>query len=537
MTRAYHEIHNSTMKSAGIMVCQPEHNLSFMLSGRQRLLDNRVDEAKPMIRVHSWLKSKSRDILDESDYTLAVRTQLIYPSGSQATVDGHPHRWQVTEAMLHLVDQHLDNLRISHPYSIEVVRRPGGGYPFVFFLRRDVEEELVRRLTYDVLAGNGDILPIRSLKAVDRTAIKEFLQSDANTRLRPGTLQRIRNLCPDQPAIKQIVYLVRGLLVNRILMMTLKKRWNVQYGLHPLRDPIAVPFHAKGVPSLQSEWGHPDVSISFTCLSFYYDGINLNQLKQSLKHVLRSDDPASEYDKWTSSTASFPGALMAWNSINVDDGMQLKEIWKAIRYNTVVIDYFLNNFVFPRHAKLFKVKLQSNGWDIPLFSVDQPLGSAHSKKPTRALTTGFSGTNDNRTMLPLNIEQADLPALSHTNAEVLTYLLHKRSRQCIKIQNGGRRATEVDLLHMLKRLNIRVLIDAGAVILEMSNEVLASTWLGIDRMAEAALYFDESNKPWVITKTGAKTPLLASPFADDLEKCLVYLDEVGHRSPFWVPEL
>ncbi|KAI1041411.1 hypothetical protein LB505_005621 [Fusarium chuoi] len=49
--------------------------------------------------------------------------------------------------------------------------------------------------------------------------------------------------------------------------MTLKKRWNVEYGLHPHRDPIAVPFHAKGVPSDQSEWGHPDVAILFTCLA------------------------------------------------------------------------------------------------------------------------------------------------------------------------------------------------------------------------------------------------------------------------------
>ncbi|KAI8168212.1 hypothetical protein K4K49_009945 [Colletotrichum sp. SAR 10_70] len=218
--------------------------------------------------------------------------------------------------------------------------------------------------------------------------------------------------------------------VHRTMMKEagVMKRWNVQYGLHPLRDPIAVPYHAKGVPSEQSEWGHPDVAILFTCLAFYYDGISVSQLTQSLEHLLKSDDPSAEYDKWTQTTESFPESLKAWNSINVDDGLQLVEIWKAVRYNMTTIDYFMNNFVFPQHAKQFRVKLQSNGWDIPLFTVDTPSNNQDSQEISRALTTGFSGTNDNRTMLPLTIKQEDLPGLSHTNAEVLTYLLHKRSR-------------------------------------------------------------------------------------------------------------
>jgi hypothetical protein len=51
----------------------------------------------------------------------------------------------------------------------------------------------------------------------------------------------------------------------------------------------------------------------------------------------------------------------------VDDEVQLEDIWKHLRLNTVAIDYFLNNFVFPKHAKQFDMKLQASGWDIPLF--------------------------------------------------------------------------------------------------------------------------------------------------------------------------
>ncbi|GKU02701.1 hypothetical protein FLAG1_04886 [Fusarium langsethiae] len=529
--RAYHSLHLEMLKSAGVMICQPEHHMSFMLSGRQRLLDEQPQQAGPMIKVHDWLSRVSRDILDESDYTLAVRTQLIYPSGSQTTVDGHPHRWLVAEAVLRLVDNHLYDLSNVFPHSISVIRRKGGGFPFVFFLRQDVEDELVRRLTADICRGAGGILPLteQAMPARDRVAVKEFVSS---ARPRPTSIKLVRDLSPDKPSLKQTIYLLRGLLVNRILMMTLKKRWNVEYGLHPQRDPIAVPFHAKGVPSDQSEWGHPDVAILFTCLAFYYDGVNLSQLRQSLEHILKSDDPSTEYDTWTSSTENFPPSLKAWNSINVDDEMQLWEIWKVVRYNGVVVDYFLNNFVFPRHAKQFEVKLQSNGWDIPLSSLG--IASNNPKSSTdKPLSTGFSGTNDNRTMLPLNIEQQDLNSLHHTSAEVLTYLLHPRNRRCILPQdvqksNPGR-ASEIDLLNCLKWMSIRILIDAGAQILEMDNITLVGKWLKIDHHALAGLYFDEENKPWILTKEGRRTPLIASPFADDLSNCLIYLDEAHTR--------
>jgi len=516
--KSYWDIHERILKSAGVMLCLPEHNLSFMLSGQQQILDDRLDQAKPMINVQRLLRSVCRDILDESDYTLATRTQLIYPSGAQVAVDGHPHRWLVAEAILQLVESHLHGLESSFPHSIEVVRAHPGGFPFVYFVRPDVEDELLRRLVADVCRGVSDILPIQSFSRAERIAVKDFLMPGSH-KLRPNTLDKVRSLSPDRPQVRQTLYLLRGLLVNRILIMTLRKRWNVQYGLRPGGDPVAVPFHAKGVPSEQSEWGHPDVAILFTCLTFYYDGLSEDQLRQALARVLKSDDPSTEYTRWTQSTDAFPASLRAWNVINIDDEVQIRDIWIAIRYQVVVIDYFLNNFVFSLHARQFQAKLQSSGWDIPSF--DSP-----------ALTTGFSGTNDNRSMLPLTIQQADLPALAHTNAEVLTYLLHSRSRSCeiIRTPQGGR-ASEVDLLKMVRNMKVQVLIDAGAQILEMDNEMLAQTWLSVDtrQNIRAALFFDTNNKAMVITREGYKTPLLASSFADDLHDCLVYLDEAHTR--------
>ncbi|RYO94253.1 hypothetical protein DL763_004139 [Monosporascus cannonballus] len=523
--RLFQKLHRNIRDQHGILLTLPEHQLSFMLSGLQRVLDNRIPEAKMMVRVQKWLQSHARDILDESDHTLAVKTQLIYPSGSQMTVDGHPHRWLIAEHILHMVDMHLHDLAFNFPHSIEVVRRPEGGFPFVFFLRPDVEEELVSRLKRDICQGVRGIIPMESLDIADRLAIKEFLSGG---KIRPTSIDRVRNLCPEKPHLRQIVYLLRGLLVHRILIMTLKKRYGVQYGIHPSRDPVAVPFHAKGVPSDQSEFGHVDVAILLTCLAFYHGGINLQQTRQALESVLKSDDPSSEYEKWLDHD-NFPEYLRDWHSINVDDGQQLYQIWQFVRYKVVVIDYYMNKFVFPQHAKQFKVKLQSNGWDIPLFSSSE-VNTAKKGPPTKIkrLTTGFSGTSDECANFPLTIKQDNLPSLAHTNAEVLTYLLQYRSRSYVVMEEDHKRLSEVSFLQVLKSHNIRVLIDAGAQILEMNNLELAETWLKLDGQARVALFFD-GDRPYIVSKQGAKTPLLASPYADNLSEVLVYLDEAHTR--------
>lgn len=121
------KLHRDMQKSKGIMLTLPEHILSFMLSGLQRLSDGRTHEAATMIKVQNWISHQARDVLDECDNILALRTQLIYPSGSQKTIDGHPHRWEVAEVLLGLVNGHLHHLQHTYPRSIEVIRRGHDG--------------------------------------------------------------------------------------------------------------------------------------------------------------------------------------------------------------------------------------------------------------------------------------------------------------------------------------------------------------------------------------------------------------------------
>ncbi|PWY88271.1 hypothetical protein BO70DRAFT_419943 [Aspergillus heteromorphus CBS 117.55] len=521
----YRALHEDMLKSSGIVLGVPEHSLSFKLSGLQQVSDMKLPEAVKMVAIQTWLDKVGRDILDECDFTLAVKTQLIYPSGSQLVVDGHPDRWEVIMAVLELVAQHLRDLARELPQSIDLVERTATAFPIAYLLRKDVEVVLAERIAEDVCLGRGAILPVRIWDAAEIDVIKQFICQDT---LDESVGERAEYLLRDAPKVRKRAHLIRGLLVHRILLLCLKKRWNVQYGLHPDRDPMAVPFHAKGVPSEHAEWGHPDVAILFTCLAFYHQGLNQSQCRESLQAILRSDDPATEYDRWTQGSTALPEALRHWNIINVDDEGQVREIWLNLRHSIMVINHFLRHFVFPVHAKQFAIKLQTSGWDVPMFS--NSVSKAHNPKIKRSgLTTGFSGTNDNRRLLPLTIEQHDLPELSYTNAEVLTYLLQQRNRGYRPAVLNGRRLSEEQLLMELKQSKIRVLIDAGAFILEMDNQTLVKAWLAVDHEAQAAVYFGADNKAWVQYQNGLNTPLLATPFADDMSECLIYLDEAHTR--------
>ncbi|KAL1886622.1 hypothetical protein Plec18167_000554 [Paecilomyces lecythidis] len=522
---SYRNIHETALQSSGVMLEAPEHVLSFKLSGLQKLCDSISTEGVQMVNIQRWMDNVCRDVLDECDFTLAVRTQLIYPSGTQMMVDGHPDRWEVAMTVLQLVAYNIRSLARDFPRSIDIVERSQTGFPFIYFLERDVEVHLVREIVNEICSSQ--ILPMPCFSDEQKDAVKAFISS---VQVSSSTVECINNILPEKPQVLKNIYLLRGLLARGILTLCLKRRWNVQYGLHPKRDPMAVPFHAKGVPSDGAEWGHPDVAILLTCLSFYHQGLTKDQLRQSLCVILESDDPSSEYAIWTQTSSSLPETLRDCNMISIDNRWQIEEIWQHLRLSTVVINHFLRNVVFPTHAKQFSNKLQASGWDIPLDNDNEVSSSEGNAGDLSGITTGFSGTNDSRMLLPLTIKQRDLPSLVHINAEVLTYLLQARNRKYILATDvNNRRLSELALLCCLKENKMSILIDAGAFILEMDNRTLAKKWLQEDGTAIAAVYFGPDNKAWVQYRAGKTVPLLSSPFADNLENCLVYIDEAHTR--------
>lgn len=519
MLEQYARFHHEMHRKRGLILTSHEHILSYQLSGWQHAADGKLETASIMTKFQGWLNHHARDVLDECDFTLSVKTQLNYPGGSEMVIDGQPYRWEVAQELLALAAGHITTLRKEFPGTIDVRERLGS-FPVVHFLKSYMEDKLRDRMLDDICSGRTNILRHTSGSFSKwQACVARILSSQ---RPSEAILTEASSAFSDPQTASKTLLIVRGLVVNKILFFCLSRRWNVQYGLHPRRDPIAVPFEAKGTPSEQSEFGHPDVAILLTCLSFYYVGLPLEYLRRSIKQVLQSDDPDLQYGWWTSGCKILPESLKHWRAINVEDAGQMDDMWQHLRFNRTVINYYMNNFVFPTYARQFETKLQASSWDIPLMS----------KTQSAVKTTGFSGTNDNRMMLPLTIQQDELPSLRQTNAEVLAYLLQERNRGYqVTVDLNGKRLSERDLLEELAKKKIRVLIDAGAYILEMDNRTLADQWLWRDTEAKAAVYFSEDSKAWVHYKGDAKSdvPLLASPFVDDLSECVVYLDEAHTR--------
>jgi hypothetical protein len=359
--KTYFNVHNEMRKSRGVMLTASEHMLSFKLCGIQKLADNRYEESSAMINVQSWLDKHGRDVVDESDFILSPRTALVFPSGNLSIVDGQHHRWQTCEQLLGLVQDHLWQLQQRFPRSIEVISRNREGFPFVFFLKTDVESALVSGIVADIIHGRTQILPTRDCTPSQRNAISDYI---SKTKVTQNGLEEIKKIFPDKPELVKKVLLLRGLLVHRILLLALKKRWNVQYGIDPTRDPIAVPFTAKGVASELSEFGHADVSILFTILASYYSGLDVNQVRQTLDQVSKSDDPRRAYHGLIHSCTQLPAILRDYESLNTDDDTQIAELWKAMRFDMNAVNFWLNSFCFPRHAKQFSMKMQTSAWDL-----------------------------------------------------------------------------------------------------------------------------------------------------------------------------
>ena len=145
---------------------------------------------------------------------------------------------------------------------------------------------------------------------------------------------------------------------------------------------------------------------------------------------------------------------------------------------------------------------------------------------------GFSGTNDGHYLFPSYITQRDPDHQQGTNAKVLSYLLQPENGyyMCIAHESGERRTTH-EFLELLvsQRPEICVLLDVGAQMLELQNYELAQVWLDISPGASAAIYFNEADKLTVLTQDGNTQLLVSSPFAQQLDQCLVYLNDAQTR--------
>ena len=235
--------------------------------------------------------------------------------------------------------------------------------------------------------------------------------------------------------------------------------------------------------------------------------------------LAKLDNPEMEYDHWVELGQDLPEELRQLNGVNTEDKAQVDEILvPSFSSNKGVVDFYLSQVVFPRAAREFPSKLPTSAWDL-----------VEEKKN---FATGFSGTNDNRYLLPTSIAQEDPDFVLDTNALVLRHLLLSENDhyECTEGDNGERESATAFLERLIKKdPEIRVLLDVGAQMLELQNEALARHWLSLRPDISAAIFFNDSDHLTVVTSDGTIEPFMSSPFNRQLDKCVVYLDEAHTR--------
>ncbi|KAF9221820.1 hypothetical protein BS17DRAFT_710204 [Gyrodon lividus] len=522
---ALFEIISECMRDGGILVVQPDHLLSLKLMSVEKQLDGDAElkdthVAAKLLKLQKWLQSHARDILDESDEILHARYQLVYTMGLQKHLEGFPERWTTTQQILGLVRKHASSLRDRFPLGMEFECGLPGSFPHTRILRADPGRELISRIAQDVMDGllpNFSFNHVRS-KLDLRNAIRHFISHKDIT---PSEVQLVKDHFQEGALWKGLL-LLRGLLASGILQFALReRRWRVDYGLALSRIMLAVPYRAKDFPAPRAEFGHPDVAIVLTCLSYYYGGLTKDQFKTCSEILSQQDDPELVYESWIHDLTpqEVPDCLRSVKGINIESSDQWEQrLAPLFGYNKAVIDFYLVHVVFPKEAKEFPEKLSCSGWDL-----------AENKNQ---VTTGFSGTNDGRYLLPTSITQCDPDHQRATNAKVLAYLLQPENNHyiCTVVKDGGRQ-TAREFLTMLvsQKPEIRVLLDVGAQMLELQNRALAATWLELKTDAQAAIYVDDDDELMVCTRDGNTRTLVSSPFAQQLDKCVVYLDDAHTR--------
>ncbi len=512
------------MAKGGVIIAHPEHILSFKLMGVERMASGDRDLGLELMKAQAWLEDHCRDVLDESDEILDVKFQLIYTLGTQRNMDGQPDRWLMMQGVFDIVQSQAERLQAQHPRTIEIEKRRLGSFPSIRLLSVEARNSLVSAIAENICESKLAGLVISALPTALQEVVARFISFEDVGIADCKTIQSY--FTNDEAYLKKLL-LIRGLIAHGILLHALHdKRWSVNYGLHLTRCLFAVPYRAKGVPAPTAEFGHPDVAIALTCLSYYYTGLSDEQIMVSLELLQKADDPSREYGLWMVEDDSFPRNLRSWNAVNLEDRRQCNEVlFPALRFNKKVADFFMTNVVFPKEGKEFEQKLSTSGWDIP------------ARPQSKHITTGFSGTNDNRFLLPSSISQHDLPDLQHTSGKVLELLLRPEnlSYTCAKSSKGCQMSSQ-ELLECIVRVDstIRVLIDVGAQILDLANDEVITQWLALERNADAGVFFSSDDHAMILTRDGKMEALLTSSFVNRMDRCVVYLDDVHTRGKCFI---
>ncbi|KAK7937469.1 uncharacterized protein PG986_014337 [Apiospora aurea] len=514
-------------QSGGILLVQPEQLLSFKLMGLEYVgspafLPNSTNLGigRGLIQSQKYLETHSRDIIDESDENFSVKFELIYTIGLQRPVEMSPDRWIVIQQVLEMIWRLAPDFAKGHPEGFELHSKGSCHFSRLRFLNDGPGSLLLKSVARYICDKGLYRFPIAHQNPETRQRVYEYITEPDLTGDQVGFVEEDKGgfFC-DTTA--DILLLLRGLFSCGVLAFVFgQKRWRVNYGRAERAPPtqLAVPYRAKDSPAPRSEFSHPDVVIILTQLSYYYQGLSDEEMLTAFQQLERLDQKSTVYGEWVDRTPKLPSSYRQFSAVNLKDWSQsTRQLFPALRYTKSVIDFYLGKVVFPHEMVEFPQKLSASGWDLA--------------KPRAQAVTGFSGTCDSKYVLPTDIPHIDLPSQLHTNAKVLDYILRSEN---LVVELGPSIDGDLLLRSMVSaQPPIDVVLDVGALIIDMDNRQFALRWLELStgslEKKQAVIFVNEDDEIMVIDRTGFAEPFLTSSFVDNTESCLVYLDEAHTR--------
>ncbi|CAM9546328.1 unnamed protein product, partial [Sphacelaria rigidula] len=301
-------------------------------------------------------------------------------------------------------------------------------------------------------------------------------------------------------------------------------RARVNYGVartSTAKKRLAIPFRASNTPADRSEWKQPDVAITLTTLSYYYDGLSRAEFRQALATLLSMADSAQAdyYNAWLAVTQPAEEDMEAMDSVlkvDLSNEPQMDLLYKHFGHNFEVINFWLQFIVIPTETKLCPKSIGTNSW----FLAQNSTG----------WISGFSGTNDNHRLLPLQVQKSRdnaLPSLSGTNGKMLDLILKNERYTTLATSADGKQSNEDKycwevLLQLVVDEGAHALIDSGGLLGRASSreaaEYLVSSNGGLSLEFRGVVFFEfgggstSSGGKWmVLDRLGQFVALDASP--------------------------
>jgi len=190
-------------------------------------------------------------------------------------------------------------------------------------------------------------------------------------------------------------------------------------------------------------------------------------------------------------------------------------MFKYYKYNMKTIDFWLSSLVLPMETMQFPRRLVSNSWNL----------ADNAQKNV----IGFSGTNDNKLLLPLQVTQSTplIPQLEAANGKMLALFMRKSALTCLEIDQYSSLSDTV-LSTAVNTPRCAALIDAGALMAGLSNQQVAEKLSALLTEKKSALkgvvFFDDGKNAWSFRiHTGYIWLLENSPVQE--KDAFVYFDE------------